>query len=52
MAQPKIELFYDVVSPYAYIAFEILVRNAANLKYDLVLRPFFLGGTLCHMKCA
>jgi len=39
-----IEFFYDIVSPYSFIAFEILVRNAQSLHYELKLRPFFLGG--------
>jgi glutathione S-transferase kappa 1 len=43
---PKIELFYDVVSPYSWFAFETLLRFEKAWGFDLVLRPFFPGGVL------
>jgi glutathione S-transferase kappa 1 len=42
----RIELFYDVVSPYSYCAFETLLRYAPRWGAELVLRPFFLGGVM------
>lgn len=45
-----VELFYDVVSPYSYFAFEELLRLQAGEWRDfieeVVLRPFFLGGVM------
>lgn len=42
----RIELFYDVVSPYSRVAFEALTRWAPLWEATLVLRPFFLGGAM------
>lgn len=42
----RIELFYDVVSPYSRVAFEALTRWAPLWEARLVLRPFFLGGAM------
>ena len=42
----KIELFYDIVSPFSYLAFEALQRYRARWDLDLVLRPAFLAGVL------
>lgn len=42
----KIELFYDVVSPYSYLAFEVLQRYRPRWKIDLVWRPAFLAGVM------
>uniref|UniRef100_A0A023FUN8 Glutathione S-transferase kappa n=1 Tax=Amblyomma parvum TaxID=251391 RepID=A0A023FUN8_AMBPA len=41
-----VELFYDVVSPYSYIAFETLIRYRTPWNLDLKLTPFFLGGVM------
>ncbi|XP_060080515.1 glutathione S-transferase kappa 1-like [Ylistrum balloti] len=41
-----VELFYDVVSPYSWIAFEVLCRYKAKWNIDLKLKPFFLGGIM------
>ncbi|CAG2244305.1 glutathione S-transferase kappa 1-like [Mytilus galloprovincialis] len=50
MAAPMkktVELFYDVVSPYSWIAFEVLTRYKSVWgNMDLKLRPFFLGGVM------
>jgi len=42
----KVELFYDIVSPYSYLAFEVFCRYRALWDTDLVLRPAFLGGVM------
>nr|CAH0097993.1 unnamed protein product [Daphnia galeata] len=42
----KVEFFYDVVSPYTWLAFEVLCRYQSHWKMDLVLRPFYLGGLM------
>lgn len=48
MAASKItvELFYDVISPYSWLAFEALTRYRPLWNLDLKLRPFFLGGVM------
>ncbi|CAM9687375.1 unnamed protein product [Ectocarpus fasciculatus] len=47
-AVPKIDLFYDVASPYSWLAFETLMRyrNLGVWDADITLRPFFLGGIM------
>jgi glutathione S-transferase kappa 1 len=42
----KLELFYDIVSPYSYLAMVVLDRYRAPWSLDLVLRPAFLGGVM------
>ncbi|QRV72441.1 DSBA-like thioredoxin domain protein [Ceratobasidium sp. AG-Ba] len=48
MAPPRIsiKLCYDVVSPFSYLAFEILVRYRDIWNIDLELCPFYLGGVM------
>ncbi|XP_071945149.1 glutathione S-transferase kappa 1-like isoform X1 [Antedon mediterranea] len=49
MAAPikkTIELFYDVISPYSWLAFEILGRYRQRWNIDLQYKPFFLGGIM------
>lgn len=41
-----VELFYDVISPYSWLAFEALHRYRTPWNLDLKLRPFFLGGVM------
>ncbi|CAN8003032.1 unnamed protein product [Ixodes hexagonus] len=41
-----VELFYDVISPYSWLAFEALHRYRTPWNLDLNLRPFFLGGVM------
>ncbi|XP_076826683.1 glutathione S-transferase kappa 1-like isoform X2 [Brachyhypopomus gauderio] len=41
-----IELFYDVVSPYSWLGFEVLCRYRSVWNIDLKLRPAFLGGVM------
>lgn len=40
------ELFYDVISPYSWIAFETLIRYRKLWDLDLKLRPFLLGAVM------
>lgn len=45
----KLELFYDIVSPYSYLALVTLDRYRATSTWpgmELVLRPAFLGGVM------
>ncbi|XP_076033928.1 glutathione S-transferase kappa 1-like [Oratosquilla oratoria] len=40
----KIEFFYDVISPFSWIAFEVLMRYKHRWNVDMVLKPMLLGG--------
>lgn len=40
------ELFYDVVSPYSWLGFEVLCRYQHIWNIDLRFRPAFLGGIM------
>lgn len=40
----RLELFYDVVSPWSYLCFEVLTRYRQAWALELVLRPAFLAG--------
>uniref|UniRef100_A0A0N5BWG4 Glutathione S-transferase kappa 1 n=1 Tax=Strongyloides papillosus TaxID=174720 RepID=A0A0N5BWG4_STREA len=46
MALPKITLYYDVISPYSWIAFETLLRYENIQYFKLALKPVFLGGIM------
>lgn len=47
MSQRKVvELFYDVVSPYSWLGFEVLCRYKNIWNVDIHLRPGFLGGIM------
>ncbi|KAK4329251.1 hypothetical protein Pmani_000390 [Petrolisthes manimaculis] len=39
----KIELFYDIFSPYTWFAFEVLIRYKKHWNMDLELKPFLLA---------
>ncbi|KAI4896917.1 hypothetical protein NFI96_031610 [Prochilodus magdalenae] len=41
-----VELFYDVVSPYSWLGFEVLCRYRNVWNIDLRLRPAYLGGVM------
>ncbi|XP_032374723.1 glutathione S-transferase kappa 1 [Etheostoma spectabile] len=41
-----IELFYDVVSPYSWLGFEVMCRYRHVWNIELKLRPAFLGGVM------
>jgi glutathione S-transferase kappa 1 len=42
----KVKFYYDVVSPYSFLAFTILCRYEKQWEIELDLHPFFLGGVL------
>ncbi|KAL4787373.1 thioredoxin-like protein [Aspergillus varians] len=46
MAAPKITLYYDIVSPFAYIAFKVLQSSPTFSKCDVTFVPVFLGGLM------
>ncbi|XP_056114450.1 glutathione S-transferase kappa 1-like [Rhinichthys klamathensis goyatoka] len=48
MSSPRkvVELFYDVVSPYSWLAFEVLCRYRNIWNIDLKFKPAFLGGVM------
>ncbi|KAL4910958.1 hypothetical protein BDW74DRAFT_4304 [Aspergillus multicolor] len=46
MAAPKITLYYDIVSPFAWIAFKVLRDSPTFSKCDLTFVPIFLGGIM------
>ncbi|XP_058241496.1 glutathione S-transferase kappa 1 [Hemibagrus wyckioides] len=46
MSRKVIELFYDVVSPYSWLGFEVLCRYRNVWNMELKLRPAFLGGVM------
>ncbi|XP_015272753.1 PREDICTED: glutathione S-transferase kappa 1 [Gekko japonicus] len=41
-----VDLFYDVVSPYSWLGFEVLCRYRSIWNIELRLRPAFLGGIM------
>ncbi len=45
-APRRVEFFYDVVSPYSYLAYEVLLRYRQRWNLELVMRPAFLGGVM------
>ncbi len=42
----KIELFYDCLSPYSWLAFEVLHRYKKIWNFELELKPIFLGAVM------
>ncbi|CAJ0955926.1 unnamed protein product, partial [Mesorhabditis belari] len=40
----RVDLFYDIISPYAWINFEAWLRYSKKWPVDLHLRPFYLPG--------
>ncbi|VDM73945.1 unnamed protein product [Strongylus vulgaris] len=42
----KIDLYYDVISPYAWIAFESLLRYESIWPIEVNLKPFSLKGIM------
>ncbi|XP_030309747.1 glutathione S-transferase kappa 1 [Calypte anna] len=46
MGRTVVEFFYDVVSPYSWLGFEVLCRYQHIWNIDLCLRPAFLGGIM------
>lgn len=41
-----VELFYDIVSPYSWLAFEVLCRYRNVWNIDLKFKPAYLGGVM------
>ncbi|XP_039194633.1 glutathione S-transferase kappa 1-like [Crotalus tigris] len=46
VSKKKVECFYDVVSPYSWLAFEIICRYRSIWNLDLHLRPVFLSAIM------
>ncbi|CZS89660.1 related to glutahione s-transferase subunit 13 [Rhynchosporium agropyri] len=46
MAQPKITLYVDTVSPFGYIAYHVLRNDPVFSKCDMTYVPIFLGGVM------
>uniref|UniRef100_A0A8C5J5T7 Glutathione S-transferase kappa 1 n=1 Tax=Junco hyemalis TaxID=40217 RepID=A0A8C5J5T7_JUNHY len=46
MGRTLVELFYDVISPYSWLAFEALCRYRHIWNIELRFRPAFLGGIM------
>nr|QST14955.1 GSTkappa3 protein [Diaphanosoma celebensis] len=44
LLRTKVELFYDVISPYSWFSFETLCRYRQFWNMDLSFRPVLLGG--------
>lgn len=45
-AVTRIDFFYDVASPYSWLAFETLMRYRSLWDAEINLRPFLLGGIM------
>ena len=43
-----VDFFYDVISPYSYIAFENLAAFTKHSHIDLKLKPVLIGGIMQH----
>ncbi|XP_032069285.1 glutathione S-transferase kappa 1 isoform X2 [Thamnophis elegans] len=46
VSKKKVECFYDVVSPYSWLGFEIICRYRPIWNLDVHLRPVFLAGIM------
>jgi 2-hydroxychromene-2-carboxylate isomerase len=44
----RITFYFDVVSPYAYLAFERIPQVLAGLSYEVRYQPVFSGGLWAH----
>uniref|UniRef100_A0AC35UFC7 Glutathione S-transferase kappa n=1 Tax=Rhabditophanes sp. KR3021 TaxID=114890 RepID=A0AC35UFC7_9BILA len=42
----KVTFYFDVISPYSYLAFESLQRYQRHGDFDLKIIPFYLGGVM------
>ena len=45
-SRPLVKLYYDIISPYGYLAFEILCRYQHKWNMTLDLNPVFLSGLM------
>ena len=43
---PRVDLFFDAISPYTHISLNLWSRYAKAWPITLKLRPFFLGGVM------
>lgn len=41
-----VKLYYDVISPYTWVAFEVLCRYRSRWNMSLEMKPFFLSGIM------
>ncbi|KAJ4370544.1 hypothetical protein N0V83_005065 [Neocucurbitaria cava] len=46
MAKPRITLYVDIVSPFAYIAFHVLKNSPVFKQCEITYVPIFLGGLM------
>lgn len=46
MPVTKITSYYDIVSPYSWLAFEVLTRYEGIWKVPIDYTPFLLGGVM------
>ena len=46
MSRPLVKLYYDIISPYGWMGFEILCRYQHKWKMNLDLNPVFLSGLM------
>ncbi|KAF2769895.1 putative 2-hydroxychromene-2-carboxylate isomerase [Teratosphaeria nubilosa] len=46
MARPKLTLYLDVVSPFAYFAFHVIRNSPTFAPCDITYTPIFLGGVM------
>jgi len=44
----RITFWFDVVSPFAYLAFQRLPQELAGLSYEVLYRPVLFAGLLAH----
>ncbi|XP_068249185.1 glutathione S-transferase kappa 1-like [Palaemon carinicauda] len=42
----RIEFFYDIISPYTWYAFEVMMRYRKHWSATIELKPFFLGAIM------
>ncbi|XP_026139684.1 glutathione S-transferase kappa 1 [Carassius auratus] len=45
-SRKMVEFFYDIVSPYSWLAFEVLCRYRNVWNIDLKFKPAYLGGVM------
>ncbi|CAL4124130.1 unnamed protein product, partial [Meganyctiphanes norvegica] len=46
MGRKRVELYYDVLSPYTWYSFEVLMRYKTHWKAEIELKPFLLAGIM------